>query len=140
MSVRCLLLFILCPFFFFFAEYIATAPDPVAEFSAPILQHMNEGMSVPVPLTERQLAYVHHLADGLLDKQIAHAMGISHSGVRKHQAAVCRKLDVTRRSQIVAEARRRGIFNEPEIDLSVGPKGLWDTSLEGGGKPEFQDR
>lgn len=25
-----------------FAEYMATAPDPVAEFSAPILKHMND--------------------------------------------------------------------------------------------------
>ena len=51
--------------------------------------------------------YLRYLEKGLLDKQIAHEMGISHSGVRKHQNAVCKKFKVSRRGDIVAEAIRK---------------------------------
>lgn len=37
----------ICSFFFFIylAEYLVTVPDPIVEFSAPILKHMNDDHS-----------------------------------------------------------------------------------------------
>ncbi|MEL6751549.1 MAG: LuxR C-terminal-related transcriptional regulator [Pseudomonadota bacterium] len=94
-----------------------------------ILQHMSEEHLPQEPLTPRQLEYVRCLAEGLLDKEIAHKMDISYSGVRKHQEAVAAKLDVTRRTEIVAAAKRAGLWSEPEIALTVGPAGVWDVSV-----------
>jgi DNA-binding CsgD family transcriptional regulator len=98
-----------------------------------ILQHMSEIYVPKDPLTERQIKYVRCLAEGMLDKQIAHVMDISYSGVRKHQEAVAQKLNVSRRTDIVTAARRAGILSEPEIALTVGPEGVWDVRV-------FQDR
>ncbi len=100
---------------------------------ARMMQHMVEARTEGIDLTERQLQFIDLVAEGLIDKQIAHEMKISHSGVRKHQIAICRKLRVKRRSEIVPEAQRRGILSNPELDMSVGPKGAWDISVFRGG-------
>ena len=100
-----------------------------------ILQHAAEGRGLGVDLTERQMDYLHWLEQGLLDKQIAHEMGISHSGVRKHQHAVCKKFNVTRRGDIIAAAIRRGVLMEPEIAPDVKPAGLWDIEVHQGQAP-----
>ena len=95
-----------------------------------ILQHMNEQRGPDTPLTRKQLTYLTFLSNGLLDKQIAHEMGVSVSAVRKHQTAVGKKLGVSRRAELGPEAIRRGLISDPELDLSVGPDGMWDVSVQ----------
>jgi DNA-binding CsgD family transcriptional regulator len=97
-----------------------------------ILQHMNEKRGVSAPLTSKQLLYLDLLSQGTLDKEIAYEMGVSVSAVRKHQAAVCKKLGVTRRAELAPEAIRRGLISKPEFDLSVGPEGMWDVTISAG--------
>lgn len=92
-----------------------------------ILQHARQAKS-PENLTQRQLHYISLLARGLLDKQIAHEMGISHSAVRKHQYAVTRRLKVERRGEIVPTAIQIGILNDEQKQTDQ-PSVKWDIKV-----------
>ena len=52
-------------------------------------------------LTPQQFRVLMMLADGLLNKQIAHELGISEATVKAHMTAIFRKLEVTNRTQAV---------------------------------------
>lgn len=91
-----------------------------------ILQHANERHDAP-QLTERQLKYLHHLAEGLLDKQIAHELDISHSAVRKHQYAVAKRLGVERRGEIIPTAIRLGLIRSTSTETRVDAK--WNMKM-----------
>ena len=82
------------------------------------------------PFTPNQLNYLKLLCEGLMDKQISHQMGISHSGVRKYQNAVARKLGVKKRSQIISETIQNGYLEgaEPVGQLKTGD--MWDMEIE----------
>lgn len=105
-----------------------------------ILQHMHPASRSDVlGLTERQIRYVRLVADGLLDKEIAHAMSISYSGARKYQEAVCRKLGVRRRGEIAAAAGRHGLLLSRDVDTSPSPDAMWDAHVfYGGPRPETE--
>lgn len=105
-----------------------------------LLQHMNPARApVDLRLTARQMQYVILLADGLLDKQIAHEMGISLSGVRKHFRTVCSKLGVMRRGEIPVAAARYGLLVEPGVDGLEDHGGPFDHDIFGG-RPELQEK
>lgn len=92
-----------------------------------ILQLQTGFDGVKIEFTERQQTYLRHLAEGLLDKQIAHEMGISHSGVRKFQVAIAKKMGVSSRSQILTSALRQGLVSDPAISDDLRPNGgIWD--------------
>lgn len=73
-----------------------------------ILQHAVEKKAYRKPLTKRQATYLDLLSQGLLDKQIAHEMGISHSAVRKYQYTLADRLNVSRRVEIIPKAIELG--------------------------------
>ena len=50
-------------------------------------------------LTPHQLKVLQYMADGLLNKQIAHTMEISESTVKQHASAVLKKLSLINRTQ-----------------------------------------
>lgn len=50
-------------------------------------------------LTPHQLKVLQYMADGLLNKQIAHEMTISESTVKQHASAVLKKLNVINRTK-----------------------------------------
>ncbi|MDG1121239.1 MAG: response regulator transcription factor [Glaciecola sp.] len=50
-------------------------------------------------LTPHQLKVLRYMADGLLNKQIAHEMDISESTVKQHASAVLKKLQVINRTK-----------------------------------------
>lgn len=50
-------------------------------------------------LTPQQFRVLMMLADGLLNKQIAHELGISEATVKAHMTAIFRKLEVSNRTQ-----------------------------------------
>lgn len=91
-----------------------------------ILQHASERNTAP-RLTDRQLTYLHLLAEGLLDKQIAHELNISHSAVRKHQYAVAKRLGVDRRGEIVPTAIRLGLIHSTTAEKQVDAN--WNMKL-----------
>ncbi len=56
-------------------------------------------------LTGAQLKVLHAVVRGLLNKQIAHELGITEATVKAHLTAIFRKLDVINRTQAVMVAR-----------------------------------
>ena len=94
-----------------------------------ILQHQTILERTPVELTERQRIFLQLLVDGLLDKQIAHEMNISHSGVRKYQMVLAKKLGVSSRTQIMSAAMRSGLVDQREISEELRPSGIWDMMV-----------
>jgi DNA-binding NarL/FixJ family response regulator len=61
------------------------------------------------PLTPRELDVLARLAEGLPNKAIAHALGISDQTVKFHVAAIIGKLGATNRTDAVRRAIRRGL-------------------------------
>lgn len=66
-----------------------------------------EGAGQDNPLTEREMQVLQHLAQGLANKQIGVALGISEHTVKFHVAAIYHKLGAANR----AEAVRLGVQN-----------------------------
>ena len=65
-----------------------------------------------VELTPRELECLKGVAEGLTNKMIGRQIDVSERTVRFHLNNLCRKLDVQRRSQAVAVARRQGLLLE----------------------------
>jgi DNA-binding NarL/FixJ family response regulator len=63
------------------------------------------------PLTPRQIEVARLIADGLRNKEIAVALGISEQTAKVHVKNILSKLRVTDRAAIIAAAARRGIFH-----------------------------
>lgn len=57
-------------------------------------------------LTPKQLSVLQMLRQGLLNKQIAHALQIEETTVKAHVSEILRKLNVTSRTQAVIEAQK----------------------------------
>jgi DNA-binding NarL/FixJ family response regulator len=57
-------------------------------------------------LTPQQVRVLMMLSDGLLNKQIAHALGVSEATIKAHVSAILEKLGVDNRTQAVIAARR----------------------------------
>lgn len=70
-------------------------------------QPEQEGAGQDSPLTEREMQVLQHLAQGLANKQIGVALGISEHTVKFHVAAIYQKLGAANR----AEAVRLGVQN-----------------------------
>lgn len=60
-------------------------------------------------LTPTQLKVLLAVLDGQLNKQIAHALGMSEATVKAHMTAIMRKLDVHNRTQAALVARSLGL-------------------------------
>jgi len=56
-------------------------------------------------LTPTQMQVLHHVRSGLLNKQIAHELGIAEATVKVHMTALMRKLNVRNRTQAAMAAR-----------------------------------
>jgi DNA-binding NarL/FixJ family response regulator len=77
----------------FLAEIAAHAPDPAHESR----------------LTSRELELLPLIAAGLRNREVASRLGISEQTIRNHLTNIYRKLGTTNRTEMTAEARRRGI-------------------------------
>ena len=62
------------------------------------------------PLTSRQLEILPLLADGLPNKRIADALGVTEGTVKQHLKELFRRLSARNRMQAVSEARRLGLL------------------------------
>ena len=59
-------------------------------------------------LSQRQVAVLKELAQGLSNKQIAHVLGVAEPTVKMHISALLRALGVQNRVQILIKAREKG--------------------------------
>lgn len=64
-------------------------------------------------LTPQQMRVLMMLSEGLLNKQIAYALGVSEATVKAHVSAILQKLGVDSRTQAVIAASRIGATNRP---------------------------
>lgn len=74
------------------------------------------------PLTPRELEILGHKAKGLLNKQVAHMLGISEQTIKNHMASILRKLEVNDRTQAVIMAMRHGWIHADFIEPTVQSK------------------
>src|SRR4030095_6131299 len=85
--------------------------DAIVEARSPALS-IDRGArdeSLAEPLTPRELDVLARLAEGLPNKAIAEALGISDQTVKFHVAAIIGKLGATNRTDAVRRAIRRGL-------------------------------
>jgi DNA-binding NarL/FixJ family response regulator len=61
-------------------------------------------------LSEREGQVLRRVAEGLSNKQIAHALGITERTVKFHLTSLFTKLDAENRAQLVAHAVQRGLL------------------------------
>jgi DNA-binding NarL/FixJ family response regulator len=86
------------------AEAIVEARNPPLSF------HRDAGdAALAEPLTPRELDVLARLAEGLSNKAIALALGISDQTVKFHVAAIIGKLGASNRTDAVRRAIRRGL-------------------------------
>lgn len=64
----------------------------------------------PIALGDLDLVIVRHVAKGLTNKQIAVAVHLSPHTIKDRLGKICGLLDVSSRTEIVAEALRRGLI------------------------------
>ena len=64
---------------------------------------------VEVPLTQRESEVLRQLANGLTNKEIALALGISYETVKEHVQHILRKIGVTDRTQAAVWAVRKNL-------------------------------
>ncbi len=67
------------------------------------------GETVEGPLTERELEVLQHLAQGLANKQIGLALGISEHTVKFHVASIYNKLGAANRAEAVRLGVQKGL-------------------------------
>ena len=62
------------------------------------------------PLTERELEILLMMADGLNNKEIARALGLSEDTIDTHSRRLCAKLDARNAKQAIATAFRKRLI------------------------------
>jgi DNA-binding NarL/FixJ family response regulator len=66
------------------------------------------GISMEVPLTQREIQVVEHICGGMTNKQIGDKLEISYETVKEHVQHILRKIGVTDRTQAAVWALRTG--------------------------------
>jgi DNA-binding NarL/FixJ family response regulator len=62
-----------------------------------------------IPLTNREMQVLRHVALGLSNREIGRSLGISIETVKEHVQNILRKIDVADRTQAAVWAVKRGI-------------------------------
>jgi len=73
-------------------------------------QSQPAGNGESAPLTSRQLQILPLLAEGMPNKRIADALGLTEGTVKQHLKDLFRRLHANNRTQAVREARRMGLL------------------------------
>jgi two-component system nitrate/nitrite response regulator NarL len=75
--------------------------------------------TAPARLTDRQLAALRLMADGLSNKQIARRLEISEHGVKRLVTSIMLKLGAPNRTAAVLAGMRRGVIPAPRHETTV---------------------
>lgn len=78
-------------------------------------------------LSPRQIDVLRLLGDGLSNKEIGRALGISYQTVKQHIQCVLEELGAANRLQAVVFAYRRGILRFDTTDASAADDAAFDT-------------
>jgi DNA-binding NarL/FixJ family response regulator len=91
-------------------DLIDSAPEPLADVPGPGGGFRAAGEASTAPLTPRESEILSALGEGMSNKEVARALGISAHTVKFHLETIFRKLEVTSRAEAVAKGLRRGII------------------------------
>jgi DNA-binding NarL/FixJ family response regulator len=72
-----------------------------------VMSRRKDASDDSIPLTNRELQVLRHVALGLSNREIGHSLGISIETVKEHVQNILRKLDVNDRTQAAVWAVRR---------------------------------
>ncbi len=75
------------------------------------LSRQNETKPFVSSLTPREMEILDHIAQGLLNKQIAIQLGISEQTIKNHVTSILRKLNANARTEAVVLALRKGLIS-----------------------------
>jgi two-component system response regulator DegU len=75
------------------------------------LSRQNETRSVISTLTPREMQILEHIAQGMLNKQIAVQLEISEQTIKNHVTSILRKLNANARTEAVVLALRKGLIS-----------------------------
>jgi len=75
------------------------------------LSRQNETKPFVSSLTPREMEILDHIAQGLLNKQIAVQLGISEQTIKNHVTSILRKLNANARTEAVVLALRKGLIS-----------------------------
>ncbi len=93
-----------------------------------------EGDFMPFsPLSEREIAVLEGIANGLNNREIAGQLGLSTQTVKNHISSILRKLSLNDRTQAVIYALRRGWIDTPEEHI-----GGANSPSEGNGEDQAE--
>ena len=73
-------------------------------------------VSIPSPLTRRELEILDYIARGYMNKQIANELGLSQQTIKNHLSSILRKLAVNDRTQAVVLAISNGWVSSPDTE------------------------
>jgi DNA-binding NarL/FixJ family response regulator len=73
-----------------------------------------EAQPIFAPLSPREVEILDNIAQGMTNKQVAFALGISEQTVKNHMSSILRKLSVNDRTQAVVYAMKQGWIRIPE--------------------------
>ena len=68
-----------------------------------------------IPLSQRELDIIRHLADGHSNKTIANELSITEATVKVHLKTVLRKIGVANRTQVAIWAVQHGVVKSPNL-------------------------
>jgi len=85
-----------------------------------------------VPLSQRELEIIRHLADGHSNKTIAKELSIAEATVKVHLKTVLRKIGVANRTQVAIWAVQHGVVKGPNGSANANGTFNSDTSSDHG--------
>lgn len=93
-------------------DYVAKllAAFAAEELESEDLSHLPAAQPLVEPLSERELEVLHHIAEGLSNREISERLFIALSTVKGHNRNIYGKLQVQNRTEAVARARALGLL------------------------------
>jgi len=81
-----------------------------------------EAVPLPSPLTEREADVLCCIAQGMTNKEVAHALGLAENTIKNYVTSIFGKLQVYDRTSAVVCALRRNWIQVPEVARARVPR------------------
>jgi DNA-binding NarL/FixJ family response regulator len=87
-----------------------SADSPIPNSALGVFYEANKTKPIAaLPLTKREIQVLHHIANGLSNKEIGDTLQISHETVKDHIASIFQKTKVKTRTQIAVWGTKHGL-------------------------------